>query len=52
MLGAMKAPSPKRSPSGLHIALSDRIALLDSAVWQAATRGASWFAAGPVAAVP
>jgi Acetyltransferase (GNAT) domain len=35
--------SPKRQPSGLHIALADRIALLDTAQWQAATSGASWF---------
>jgi hypothetical protein len=35
--------SPKRQPSGLHIALADRIALLDTAQWQAATNGASWF---------
>ena len=33
----------KRSPSGLHIATSDRIAQLDAAVWSAATHGASWF---------
>jgi Acetyltransferase (GNAT) domain len=37
------SPSPKRKPSGLHIALADRIALLDTAQWQAATSGASWF---------
>jgi Acetyltransferase (GNAT) domain len=45
MLGGMpsSSPSPKRKPSGLHIALADRIALLDSAQWQAASRGASWF---------
>jgi Acetyltransferase (GNAT) domain len=43
MLGAMKTPSPKRSPSGLHIALADRIAQLDAGVWSAATQGASWF---------
>jgi hypothetical protein len=46
MLGGMKplsSSSPKRQPSGLHIALADRIALLDTAQWQAATSGASWF---------
>ena len=47
MLSSMKPPpassSPKRRPSGLHIALADRIALLDSAQWQAATGSASWF---------
>ena len=35
--------SPKRTPSGLHIALADRIALLGAEQWQAATSGASWF---------
>lgn len=47
MLGKMKkasfSSSPKRKPSGLHIALADRIVLLDAAQWQAATSGASWF---------
>ena len=37
------AGSPKRSPSGLHLALADRVSQLDSAQWQAATAGASWF---------
>jgi hypothetical protein len=45
MLARMRtsSSSPKRSPSGLHIGLADRIALLDTAQWQAATSGASWF---------
>jgi len=37
------SPSPKRSPSGLHIALADRIALVSPAAWDAASAGASWF---------
>ena len=37
------ASSPKRKPSGLHIALADRIALLDSVHWAATTSQASWF---------
>jgi hypothetical protein len=40
---ASSSRSPKRSPSGLHIALADRIAQLDAAVWNGATQSASWF---------
>lgn len=46
MLGGMKASvssSPKRNPSGLHIALADRIAQLDATVWNDAVAQASWF---------
>jgi Acetyltransferase (GNAT) domain len=38
-----ETPSPKRSPSGLHIALADRIGQLSPGGWDAATRAASWF---------
>lgn len=39
----LASSSPKRNPSGLHIALADRIAQLDAGAWDAAARGASWF---------
>lgn len=35
--------SPKRSPSGLHIAVGDRIALLDASAWNRIVAGQSWF---------
>lgn len=46
MLDNMKASfssSPKRNPSGLQIAVADRIAQLDSKVWNETTAQASWF---------
>jgi hypothetical protein len=46
MLEDMKASfssSPKRKPSGLQIAVADRIAQLDAKVWNEAAAQASWF---------
>lgn len=46
MLGDMKvsfSSSLKRNPSGLHIALADRIGQLETKLWNEAVARASWF---------
>jgi len=46
MLDDMKTSllsSPKRNPSGLHLALADRIAQLDAQAWNETTAEGSWF---------
>ena len=43
MLTRTRSDSPRRSPSGLHIALADRNAMLDPPAWDAVTKNRSWF---------